>query len=108
MFGFRKKNKTTVADIARDREVIAANIKSLERIRLIYAANKDASDALAKIADEYKFVSPKESFDTLKIDEKITRFIDDIEVIAKKTEKSNNNTELLEIIKKIRLAIAER
>ena len=107
--GLFGKKKVSPADIlAEDRAVIQKNLVAVNRLKISLETNADTCAKLNEIASDYEFVSPKGAEEILNIDKRIGTYLDDIELIAKRSERNRDFTEIDGLIRKIRIAVAER
>jgi len=103
-----KKGGKTVKAVSKDKELLKENIATIEKLKIIFENNAEICDKLNDIKSAYEFVSPKKSKETASVDKRIGGYLEDIELCAKKSEKNDDFTEIETLIKKIRIALAER
>jgi len=103
-----KKGGKTVKAVSKDKELVKENIATIDKLKIIFETNTEICDKLNEIKSAYEFASPKKSKETASVDKRIGGYLEDIELCAKKSEKNDDFTEIETLIKKIRIAIAER
>jgi len=106
---FRKKKGGKVVEaVAEDKAVIQKNLISINKLKVVLDFNAEACGKLDELKSLYEFAPPKDSVDTLKTDKRIAGYLEDIELCAKRAEKGGDFTEIDGLIKKVKVAIAER
>jgi len=104
----KKKDGKIVYDVSKDRTILEKNLASMNKLKVVLEANAEICGKLDGLIADYEYSSPKKSKEALKIDKRIGEHLEDIELRANKSDKNGDFTEINGLIKKIKIAIAER
>jgi len=105
---FFKKKKKLTEKVETSIERIEKNNKIIDRLKVVYENNKEVNEKLVELQRTVKYLSPSDEKRAVDVDKKVGNLLDDMEVAARKVEKSGDNAEALDLIKKIKIALSER
>jgi len=89
-------------------EIIQDSLKKIKMLKIKFEENEAVRDALSGIYNQYGNITANGKHETVKADKRIASLLDDVDLCAKKLEKTGDTSEVEALVKKVRMAIAER
>jgi len=105
---FNKKKKAMLLASTEQNDTVQASLKKIKVLQVKYEGKTEVTDLLTEIYNQYSNAHLEGTESQIKSDKGIANALDDIELCAKKSEKTNDYTEILGLIKNIKILLAER
>lgn len=106
-FKKRKENKM-LGTTQEQNEMIQASLKKIKALKIKLEGQTAVCEALNGIYNKYSNVTANGKPQSINADRAVADILGDIELCVKKSEKINDYSEIDGLIKKIRIALAER
>lgn len=101
------KRKKSVDKVKEDRELISFNSRSVETLLVHAENNQELTAELNDLQTKLKYLMPSEKSDVTDYDKKIKNKIGDMKIALTKSD-GESSSKAMDILKDIKLAIAER